>query len=152
MATTYTFSDVSLNLCVHKGTLGDFLNVAREIDFHNWILPSSRVYHLLKAGAAAENANSASSESRLNSKISADFKQGLSPWEAAAQKGTQTDGGTAGGQGGLGRARETDPSQVWPDPEESKSHLHKNLICPWPFPRFLVPHDPRLSSVLTKRM
>lgn len=35
MATTYTFSDVSLNLCVHKGTLGDFLNVAREIDFHN---------------------------------------------------------------------------------------------------------------------
>lgn len=35
MATSYTFSDVSLNLYVHKGTLGDFLNVAREIDFHN---------------------------------------------------------------------------------------------------------------------
>lgn len=35
MTTTYTFSDVSLNLCVHKGTLGDFLNVAGEIDFHN---------------------------------------------------------------------------------------------------------------------
>lgn len=34
MATAYTFSDVSLDLCMHRGTLGDFFfNVAREIDF-----------------------------------------------------------------------------------------------------------------------
>lgn len=36
MTTAYTFSDVSLNLCMHKSTLGDiffFFTVAREIDF-----------------------------------------------------------------------------------------------------------------------
>lgn len=85
------------------------------------MLPSSRVYHLLKAGATAGDANCVSLESRHNLKSQQSSDEGLSLWETAAQKEAWTDGDTTRGQDGLSRPGKNRFTHVSPEPEERES-------------------------------
>ena len=103
-----------------------------------------RVYHLLKAGAAAGDANSLPHQNWSSTqKSQLTWAEGCLFGRLLPRKGLRQMGAQPGAKMALAKTEKTDLSHVWPEPGEKESYVYKKQTWPWSFPRFSAPRDPK---------